>query len=1106
MPRIDVPQHCVSLDTIPQGQRQLYGDKATRLAQMKALEFPVPPAVCLTSELIKRIIADPTARQDVGNYLPTLIGQLEKETGLKFGDRKSPLVVSVRSGGQKVMEGLLPTLQFVGLNSRTVKGLGRQFGDQIGAYRLYVSYIIAFGVTVRGVPKELFAGLTTVPSDKTRKKDIIQTYRRNAAIARQIISHHKGGAFPEDPYEQLQATIVRIAESWNDPSAKFYRERYRIPEDPPAALLIQKQVFGNLGSESAAVCAYSRHPKWGVTRTREQGVIGIAKLHASGDELMTGSDEAPQRLSDLTFRMREIATPLQDSLRAAERFFKMPVKFEVIVENGKMWILQVSPYPMWPIAVVRSAVDMKDEGILTWRGGWGRLDHNIWRPLGPHRFWQPNRADFLLTGRTEIAGTAKGRLINDYESIIHEKAPKEKEDKKYILITDGIDQPKWEKVFERVAGIIVLGDPGAHFFHRASQAGVPVMSRVKELGKSNFPIHKLDSLARRSARVWLDATGMEAYLTDRPLVETYGTVARYVKGEIGFDAVKDKDRSREQIEHIIRYRKLIDEKRRLDEARVAAEIGVVVDGFIGKGVWGVEELKGAILENHWGTEQKPPAELFMRHDGSTDPAIADFKYEFDEGKVAEFAKRLLAVDVESPKRFVRAFVEADELEHAFMTYLFRLIPEGQKGAFLNDFVREARAMEREPGRGSGIYMMSRMLSILSENADGARVVALLDHDTVRFIAGELQRFFEVGLSVKDLNWASRFDRREVEGIAIRYPLLMDEGKTGQFLADHLAPGAAERIYHDETIDPKRRLWFGFVLGQEASVRDILRTEEELSRPPVFDKDAYVQNLPRTGPEDVARYITSLQVPIPDLERGLHPLLETLGWGTYDYNVDEQQFRYQLSSEVAFLFNHLNELSPDLVADLMLETPQGTHALSVTFFKTLARDQQIQMMEGMVRLSRSKGYLPGIQPGLYLLSRFLSVLALDTQDPQGARRVIEGLSDETFLFVLEDFFVFHGIRTGEFGYVLGSERSVYIDAFRKNIGDRYQDDASHRSRYGDRDYAVETYQRYPGLDPRHWIPFIQSMEGDRLEKLLASPSVPEGIRLWYANLFKKVSFV
>ncbi|MEJ2435196.1 MAG: PEP/pyruvate-binding domain-containing protein, partial [Pseudolabrys sp.] len=82
------------------------GGKAANLAVMASLGLPVPPAFVLPIELCAAVVAgDGQAQRDVSEGLRAGIAFLEQATGRKFGDRRRPLRVSVRSGAARSMPG-----------------------------------------------------------------------------------------------------------------------------------------------------------------------------------------------------------------------------------------------------------------------------------------------------------------------------------------------------------------------------------------------------------------------------------------------------------------------------------------------------------------------------------------------------------------------------------------------------------------------------------------------------------------------------------------------------------------------------------------------------------------------------------------------------------------------------------------------------------------------------------------------------------------------------------------------------------------------------------------------------------------------------------------
>ena len=82
---------------------EVVGGKAANLAHMAALGLPVPPAFVLPVELCAAIVSgERNAMQILTEALAEGIGFLQNATGKRFGDRRRPLLVSVRSGAARV--------------------------------------------------------------------------------------------------------------------------------------------------------------------------------------------------------------------------------------------------------------------------------------------------------------------------------------------------------------------------------------------------------------------------------------------------------------------------------------------------------------------------------------------------------------------------------------------------------------------------------------------------------------------------------------------------------------------------------------------------------------------------------------------------------------------------------------------------------------------------------------------------------------------------------------------------------------------------------------------------------------------------------------------
>lgn len=66
---------------------------------------------------------------------------LEKKLGKKLGDAEDPLLVSVRSGAAISMPGMMDTVLNLGMNDRSVKGLGKKTGNTRFAWDSYRRFI-----------------------------------------------------------------------------------------------------------------------------------------------------------------------------------------------------------------------------------------------------------------------------------------------------------------------------------------------------------------------------------------------------------------------------------------------------------------------------------------------------------------------------------------------------------------------------------------------------------------------------------------------------------------------------------------------------------------------------------------------------------------------------------------------------------------------------------------------------------------------------------------------------------------------------------------------------------------------------------------------------
>src|SRR5688572_14942690 len=91
--------------------RNLLGGKGSGLAEMAGLGLPVPPGFTITTEVCTHYYANGKQYpKDLKAQAEKALAQVGKLTGKVFGDKKNPLLVSVRSGARASMPGMMDTV------------------------------------------------------------------------------------------------------------------------------------------------------------------------------------------------------------------------------------------------------------------------------------------------------------------------------------------------------------------------------------------------------------------------------------------------------------------------------------------------------------------------------------------------------------------------------------------------------------------------------------------------------------------------------------------------------------------------------------------------------------------------------------------------------------------------------------------------------------------------------------------------------------------------------------------------------------------------------------------------------------------------------------
>jgi pyruvate, orthophosphate dikinase len=390
----------------------LVGAKAANLARMAALGLPVPPAFVLPISLCAATIkGEAGAAERLADGLTEGIEFLENATGRRFGDRRRPLLVSVRSGAARSMPGMLETVLDVGCTTAAVRGLVRTTGHPRFASDCRRRFLESYGEVVLGIDRAAFAKKRSafIAAEVVNNEHALdsEAVERLAAAYEQIIED-QDLVLSDEPMEHLKAAAQAVFRSWMSERACTYRKLQNLADLQGTAITVQAMVFGNLGSSSGAGVAFSRDPSTGAAKP----VIDLL-FESQGEDVVSGGYN-PETEEALTRALPDIAAQLRDALRRLEQDFADIQDVEFTIENGKLWMLQTRAAKRTPQAALRLAIDFVNEGRIMPAEALRRLSGVDLGALVSKRLI-PAEAP-IARGTCASAGVAVGRAVFDSAS------------------------------------------------------------------------------------------------------------------------------------------------------------------------------------------------------------------------------------------------------------------------------------------------------------------------------------------------------------------------------------------------------------------------------------------------------------------------------------------------------------------------------------------------------------------------------------------------------------------------------------------------------------------------------------------------------------------
>lgn len=416
--------------------KQLLGGKGANLAEMVNLGIPVPPGFTITTEVCALFGASKGKLPDeVITQVKESLARVEKEMKRRFGDPSNPLLFSVRSGAAASMPGMMDTVLNLGLNTATVEAwVARNAGSESRhfIYDSYRRFITMYADVVMQAGREDFEeALTHMKKTRGVKSDAELSAEDLKKLCDEFLALFQGKtgkSFPQDPMEQLFASVHAVFRSWSNPRAETYRRLNHITGLLGTAVNIQAMVFGNLNGTSATGVAFSRSPSNG-----ENFFYGEFLINAQGEDVVAGlrtpqqigkvlslkwakdhgvsEMERLQKFPSMEEAMPECYRQLCDIRATLENHFRDMQDIEFTVESGRLWMLQCRNAKRTALASIKCAHDMVAEGLLTKEEAILRLDpyqidHLMHQQIDPKAPLRP-----IGKGLAASPGAAVGQVV-----------------------------------------------------------------------------------------------------------------------------------------------------------------------------------------------------------------------------------------------------------------------------------------------------------------------------------------------------------------------------------------------------------------------------------------------------------------------------------------------------------------------------------------------------------------------------------------------------------------------------------------------------------------------------------------------------------------------
>ena len=461
----------------------LLGGKGANLAEMSLLGINVPPGFTVTTDVCTYFMKNGNLPDSFEKELTQSLKKLEEITNKNFDSIKTPLLLSVRSGGKISMPGMMDSILNIGINDQNLESLASDFKDEKFALDSYRRLIQMYGNVVLNIEMDRFEAII---DNKKRIDGVERDSDFNPDQMRWIIEAFKNtverfskNPFPQNPNTQLMGAIEAVFKSWLNKRAKTYRRINNIPDEWGTAANVQSMVFGNLNEESGTGVAFTRFPSTGKNK-----LYGEYLMNAQGEDVVAGI-RTPFPIGKHEKNIRpslEEESPdtykkIEDIADKLEKHYKDVQDIEFTIEDNVVYVLQTRSAKRTAQASVKIAVDMHRENLLTKEEAINMVDANQITSVLHPQFKESADRELFEKGLNASPGAAVGVIVFDSDKAELEA----QKGRKVILVRDETSPEDIHGMFSSVGILTTKGGMTSHAAVVARGMGKPCVAGAENL-------------------------------------------------------------------------------------------------------------------------------------------------------------------------------------------------------------------------------------------------------------------------------------------------------------------------------------------------------------------------------------------------------------------------------------------------------------------------------------------------------------------------------------------------------------------------------------------------------------------------------------------------